>query len=186
MSALAERALREAGLAAIAEGRRAGDLERVRGRAADLRSADLLPLGALADQIRADEVGDVVRVYTGAAPDGPDVVRVDPADGATGLDLLRAVAIARITGPRAARVRVDWTRAGLELAQVALGFGADELVGFLASKRGLPLAEDARLGVGKESNLRPAALVKRDELAGYIVRAGRRPVFVPATKEGSA
>ena len=86
--------------------------------------------------------------------------------------------MARVLGPRGARVRVDWARCGLELAQVALGFGADELVGRVASKRGLPLAEGELLGVGKRSALLPAEVVKRNELAGFVVRAGRKAVIV--------
>jgi 2-iminoacetate synthase ThiH len=96
----------------------------------------------------------------------------------TGLELLREVAIARITGPRGARVRVDWTRSGLELAQVALGFGANELAGFIANKRGLPMAEGEKLGVvGKKSRLEAAEIVKRKELEGFVRRAGRTPRF---------
>jgi hypothetical protein len=76
-------------------------------------------------------------------------------------------------------VRVDWTRCGLELAQVTLGFGANELVGHVANKRGLPLAEGELMGVGKKSTLLPAQLVKRNELAGFVARAGRTPRFLP-------
>jgi hypothetical protein len=75
-------------------------------------------------------------------------------------------------------VRVDWTRAGLELAQVALGFGADELAGFIATKRGLPIADGEMSGVGKKSKRELAQIVKRRELAGCIERGGRLPVFV--------
>jgi 2-iminoacetate synthase ThiH len=144
-----------------------------------LNRADLLALGALADRVRLTEVGDEVRIYTHAAPDDAGAV-VLPGPGAelTGLELLREVAIARITGPRGARVRVDWTRSGLELAQVALGFGANELAGFIASKRGLPMAEGEKLGVvGKKSRLEAAEVVKRKELEGFVRRAGRTPRF---------
>jgi hypothetical protein len=177
VSALVDRALEAAGLSDVLAARRAG-------AAADslvdrLRRADLLALGALADRVRADEVGDEVRIYLGE-PDDDERVVVLPRAGsdATGLELLREVAIARVTGPRSARVRVDWTRCGLELAQVTLGFGADELVGHVANKRGLPLAEGELLGVGKKSALLPAQVVKRNELAGFVARAGRTPRFV--------
>lgn len=181
MSALVDRALEGAGLSAIVAARTAGDLARVRAEIDRLGAAtvDLLALGALADRIRADEVGDIVRVYTHAAADDrddADVVTVD-ADGGEGLAFLRALAIARITGPRASRIRVDWTSVGLELAQVALGFGASELRGTIASKRGLPIAATDMAGVGKESAKEPAALVKKRELAAFIERSGRRPVF---------
>ena len=173
---IVDRALALAGLDAVASARRAGDLASVRAELARLETADLLALGALADRVRSDEVGDVVRVYANATPEGAaDVVHVEHAEG---LALLRQVAIARITGPRAARVRVDWTAIGLELAQVALGFGASELVGTIASKRGLPLAADAMSGVAKRSQMQPAQLVKKREIAGFIERSGRTPVFV--------
>jgi hypothetical protein len=75
-------------------------------------------------------------------------------------------------------VRVDWTRCGLELAQVALGFGASELAGRIANKRGLPMAEGEKLGVvGKKSRLEAADTVKRRELEGFVRRAGRTPRF---------
>jgi 2-iminoacetate synthase ThiH len=125
-------------------------------------------------------VGDDVRIHTHAAPDGPPgaVVLPEAERTLTGLELLREVAIARVTGPRAARVRVDWTRAGLELAQVALGFGANELEGRIANKRGLPMAEGEKLGVlGKQSRLEDAEVVKRKELEGFVRRAGRTPLF---------
>lgn len=179
MSVLVDEALERAGLAHIGEARRAGDLARVRAAADDLAKADLLALGALADRVRSEEVGDVVRVYANAAGDlGADVVMV--AAQADGLSLLRAVAIARITGPRAARVRVDWTACGMELAQVAIGFGANELVGRIANKRGLELADDAMATSAKKSKALPAQLVKKRELAGIIRRSGRVPELIDA------
>jgi hypothetical protein len=181
VSALIERAIRDSSLGDVAPTRRAGTLtpEHVE----RLRSADLLALGALADGVRAEEVGDLVRIYTTEAPDGEPDLRVLPGPGEelTGLDLLRAVALARATGPRGARVRVDWSRCGLELAQIALAFGANELVGRIASKRGLPLAEGEKLGVGKRSRLEDADVVKRKELEGFVRRAGRTPSFVEET-----
>jgi hypothetical protein len=67
---------------------------------------------------------------------------------------------------------------GLELAQVALGFGANELEGRIANKRGLPMAEGEKLGVlGKASRLEDADVVKRKELEGFVRRAGRTPRF---------
>jgi hypothetical protein len=178
VSVLVDRALDAAGLTPVLLARRAGRVGDV--PVARLRDADLLALGALADRIRAEEVGDEVRIYLREPPDDDDRVVIVPGDAsdATGLELLRDVAIARVVGPRAGRVRVDWARCGLELAQVALGFGADELIGRVASKRGLPLAEGELLGVGKRSALLPAEVVKRNELAGFVVRAGRKPVLV--------
>jgi hypothetical protein len=177
MSALTDAAIDRAGLRGVLEARRAG---RIDPAAADhLRSADLLALGALADCVRAEEVGDEVAIYTRPAAVDAQVVVV-PCEGRelTGLELLREVAVARVSGPRGVRVRVDWTRCGLELAQIALGFGANELAGQIANKRGLPMAEDEKLGVvGKKSRLEPAETVKRRELEGFVRRSGRTPRF---------
>jgi 2-iminoacetate synthase ThiH len=177
VSALVDRAIEAAGLSAVLAARQSGRVDA--GDAERLHGADLLALGALADRVRANEVGDDVRIYTHAAAESGDAVVLPSPDGdLTGLELLREVAIARITGPRGARVRVDWTRSGLELAQVALGFGANELAGFIANKRGLPMAEGEKLGVvGKKSRLEAAEIVKRKELEGFVRRAGRTPRF---------
>ncbi len=180
MSALVDRALDEAGITAVLEARLSGALE---GALLErLRVADLLALGALADRVRSAEVGDEVRIYLDhheARRGGPPLVLLpDGERELTGLELLREVAIARISGPRGASVRVDFARCGLELAQVAVGFGANELVGRMATKRGLPLAEGEKLGVGKRSRWEDAETVKRNELAGFVRRAGRKPVFV--------
>lgn len=183
MSKLVERAIDAAGLGPVLAARRDGGS--IEGHVDRLRGADLLALGALADRVRAEDVGGDVRIYTEAPPrgdaGGPAVV-VLPREGQelTGLDLLREVAIARITASRGVHVRIDWTRCGLELAQVALGFGADELLGFIATKRGLPIADDELVGVGKKSKRELAQVVKRKELASYVVRGGRVPVFIRA------
>jgi 2-iminoacetate synthase ThiH len=199
MSVLVDRALAAQGLTPILEARKARDLDRVRALAPQLETADLLAVGALADRIRADEVGDEVRVFANTEADtGDDVVRVSFAKKATaGHAVLRRVAVARITGPFAARVRVDWSEAGLELAQVALGFGASELAGPLANRRGLPIAPDAAKKVKGEGMVAVQAL-KKKELASLLVMAGRRAVFAgiaadvspdspasPATKQES-
>jgi 2-iminoacetate synthase ThiH len=178
VSALVDRAIRAASLDDVLAARRAGTVSAE--HVERLRCADLLVLGALADRIREEEVGDEVRIFTeNAAAQDPDVVVLPhAADEMTGLELLREVALARTAGPRGARVRVDWTRCGLELAQIALGFGASELEGRIASKRGLPLAEGERLGVGKKSRMELAETVKRKELEGFVRRAGRTPSFV--------
>ena len=177
MSALVDQAIDAAGLAGVVAARHAGRVGE--SDVACLQGADLLALGALADRVRSDEVGDEVRIYTARhADDGDAVVLPREAATLTGLELLREVAIARISGPRGVRVRVDWTRCGLELAQVALGFGANELAGRIANKRGLPMAEGEKLGVvGKKSRLEAADTVKRKELEGFVRRAGRTPWF---------
>jgi hypothetical protein len=175
VSVLVDRAIDGAGLSSLLATRRAGMIGE--GDRARLRQADLLALGALADRVRREEVGDEVRIY--APPPDHDGAIVLPRDDRelTGLELLREIAIARVTAPRGACVRVDWTRCGLEIAQVALGFGANELAGHIASKRGLPIAEGELAGVGKKSRLQLAHVVKKMELAGFVRRAGRTPVF---------
>jgi hypothetical protein len=180
MTSLVDRAIEAAGFGGIAAARRAGtSIEAYLPR---LRAADLLVLGALADRIRAAEVGPEVRIYAGEAPAGEARVVVLPPEDATlaGLDLLREVAVARVAGPLGAHVRVDWSRCGLELAQVALGFGADELVGLIATKRGLPIADGTLTGVGKKSRHELLDVVKRRELAQCVERGGRVPVFIRA------
>ena len=191
MSQLVERAIDAAGLGSVLAARREG--ASMDAHVARLRAADLLALGALADQVRVEEVGAHVGIHTSApgvdssAPSTGDTsaradVVVLPRDGQelTGLELLREVAVARVTGPRGVHVRIDWTRCGLELAQVALGFGADELVGFIATKRGLPIADGELSGGGKKSKRELAQVVKRKELAACVQRGGRVAVFVRA------
>ena len=161
MKALVASAIDEAGLGEILEARRLGNMSAVHALLPKLEAADILALGALADEIRKLEVGAEVRVFTSAPANDREVIEVK----SQGLALLRDVAIARITGPAAARIRVDATACGIQLGQVALGFGASELA--FADKRVLPMADDHR--------------IDQSELAGLIERAGRRPSFV--TKE---
>jgi len=178
VSLLVERSIREAGLYGLLEARRSGDLARVRALAPQLDAADLLVVGGLADTIRAEEVGDVVQVFAGSSPDhGPDVLAVDTGglEGARRALVLLRVATARITGPKAARVRVDWSTLGIELAQVALGFGASELSGPVLSRRGLPIAEDSTRKV-KGAGLVSSQLLKKKELFALVRNAGRVPV----------
>jgi hypothetical protein len=180
MSALAQEAIVREGLWPLLEARRAGDVETVRSMAPALDGADLLAVGALADVVREEEAGDLVRVYTNVRPapseTAIEVHREGAGDGA-GMQLLRAVAIARITGPRASEVRVDWSEIGIELAQVALGFGANELVGPIANKRGLAIADDATKKV-KGAGMVSVQAMKQRELAGLVRRSGRRVVIV--------
>lgn len=181
MSAFVDRAIEAAGLGAVLRARRARDLAFVRKERARLAGVDLLALGALADLVREEEVGDEVRLYPGscrADESGVIVVHPEEADGVEfGLGVLRRSALVRITGPRAARVRLDWAEVGLELSQVALGFGATELAGPLSNRRGLPIADDARVRQ-KGAGMVPLQMVKRRELAALVERAGRKPVFV--------
>lgn len=186
MSALTESAIARAGFAAIFELRAQGDWEALAAFAERLEKADMLVLGALADALRAREVGDDVflSVDSGApATEHAVLLRGEPGNGSGsgGLRFLRQVALARVLGAKGRRVGVDWSSVGMELAQVALGFGANELAGTLTTKRGLPIAEGALSGVGKKSERRPMVEAKRKELADAVVRAGRRPVFWDGT-----
>lgn len=175
MSALVLSALARGGLADVLAARRARDFAALAAAQPRLRGADLLLLGALADVVRQEEVGDEVRVLANVqnARDGV------PSHSERGLALLRSVAIERITGPNGVAVRVDWGACGLEIAQVALGFGANELIGPIASKRGLPIADDATKKL-KGQGMVAVQLLKTRELAGLLRRAGREPVFVGA------
>jgi len=166
MTPLTERALVREGLLDVLEARRSGaplaSFER------RLRDADLLALGALADLIRREEVGSVVRVHLGDAP--------HDAISGRGVDVLRDAAIARIMRPRGARVCVDFGASGLEIAQVALGFGADELAGPIANRRGLPIADDAQKKVKGKGMVALRAL-QQEEILTIIRRAKREPVL---------
>jgi hypothetical protein len=178
VTALVDRAIHESGLAELLAARLAGDLARVRTLAAKLETADLLVVGALADRIRAEEVGNDVLVFAGCLPDpGLDVVAVDGEglEGSRRADVLLRVAKARITGPKAARVRVDWGAIGIELAQVALGFGANELTGPVLSRRGLPIAADSTKKI-KGAGLVSSQLLKKKELFALVRNAGRVPL----------
>jgi hypothetical protein len=149
------------GLLRVAEARLRGEVV----TEAELDGVDLMALGALADAVRAREVGTHVRVRP--QPRG--------SSASTGLALLREIAIARIVSKAStpgATVSVDWSRAGLELAVVALGFGANELVGVLANKRGLPIADDATKKMKGEGMVSVQELQKR-EIARVLTGARR-------------
>ena len=166
MTPLVERALLREGLLDVLEARRTGaDLRAFEKR---LKDVDLLALGALADMVRRDEVGPVVHIHLGKMP--------EDAISARGLDVLRAAAIARVLGPRGARVCVDFGASGLEIAQVALGFGANELAGPIANRRGLPIAEDAQKKVKGKGMVALRAL-QQEEILTLVRRAKREPVM---------
>jgi 2-iminoacetate synthase ThiH len=167
MGRLLSRAIEHAGLSDVAEralsgaGLGEGDLAR-------LRASDVLLVAALADAVRARFHGEEVRVYgLEAARREPDLQRVSldagRSDGPTGQELLFEIAIARLEAPASKSIAVSLEQLGLELAQTALTFGADALIGDLTTKRTLPLAD----GPGE----------RRKELAGLLERAGRRIRF---------
>lgn len=152
-------------LAARAEG---APLDDAAAREAIAR-ADTLALGAAADRARRAELGDEVRIFPSTAPAtlaGAAVVASEPR--LEGTALLRDVARRRLLGPVGQRIVVDFAAVGLEIAQIALSFGASDLAGPIATKKGLPLLDD-----GSQKQLR-----KKNEIARSVERAGFRPVFV--------
>jgi hypothetical protein len=153
---LAERALRGDGLALA-------DVAR-------LERADLLLVAGLADAVRRLHRGDEVRMLgSAAARREAELLRLQldasRADGPTGEELLREVAVARLATPCSRAIAVSLPQLGLELAQTALAFGADALYGVdLETKRTLPLLN------GKAA--------RQKEIEGLLERAGRRVRWV--------
>lgn len=191
MSRFVEEAIAKAGLWPVLAARRSGDLETVRTTVASWGAADLLVLGAVADAVRTEDVGAVVRIYPGGHPTG-DVTWVDASAHSSELEFLRAVAVARIAG-KDSRVGVDWSKCGMELAQVALGFGASELRGPITRKSGLPIYADEKTKV-KGQGMVELSSIKRQEIAALVTHAGRLPMFIdeeaahgeaPRTRESS-
>ncbi|MBX3205850.1 MAG: hypothetical protein KF764_12325 [Labilithrix sp.] len=175
MTRFVEKAIARAGLADVVPARARGDLGAVHALVASLGEIDLLALGAVADVVRVSEGGDVVRVHPTASS---DVAWIRGA--ASELELLRAVAVARITGPVGGRVGVDWGEQGLELAQVALGFGATDLTGPITRKSGDLIADDELKKV-KGQGMVAASALKRREIAALVRNAGRTCEFTDET-----
>ena len=180
MSRFVEESIAKAGLLPVLAAHRAGDLDAVRASIASWSAADLLILGAVADVVRTEDVGQTVHVHERSGPAGspsPEVIWVEPVKGASELDVLRAVAIARIGAGKGARIGVDWSQCGMELAQVALGFGASDLRGPITRKSGLPIYEDEKLKV-KGQGMVELRSIKKREIAALVTHAGRLPIFV--------
>jgi hypothetical protein len=174
MTRFIEQAIQRAGLSGVIPARKRGDLDAVQrllAAAGERGGIDLLVLGALADAIRAEESGDVVRVHEAPTAD------VTWPRGCSDLDVLRAIAVARATGPVRAPIGVDWGVSGLELAQVALGFGATDLTGPITRKNGLLIHEDDLRKV-KGKGMVSATALKRREIAALVRNAGRTCEFV--------
>jgi hypothetical protein len=111
-----------------------------------LGAADLLVVGALADEVRKALVGDRVQLVS---------VGARSMVVGSGVDFLREVAIARLSG---APIAIDVQAVGLHLAQIALGFGADTWI----------------VGPGAKRSLTGMSL----DLEALIRRAGRIPEWV--------
>ncbi|HVJ92638.1 MAG TPA: hypothetical protein VM580_22715 [Labilithrix sp.] len=167
MTRFIELAIARAGLSAVIPAREKGDFDAVRTLVASLGDLDLLALGAVADAVRLAESGDVVRVHPTASSDVHWI-----REASNELDLLRAVALARVTGPKGEKIGIDWGRHGLELAQVALGFGASDLTGPITRKNGLLISEDDLKKV-KGQGMVAVSSLKRREIAALIANAGR-------------
>lgn len=187
-----EQALTRAGLGEILPARKAGDLAKVRALLPRAEEIDLLVLGALADAIRAEECGAVVRVHENLGGGAADSTERDVRwlrAATSELDLLRRIAVCRITSPAGTRIGVDWGRHGLELSQVALGFGATDLTGPIQRKAGSLISEDELKKVKGQGMVQQASL-KRREIAALVRNAGREPELVdearPTTMEASA
>lgn len=175
MSPLVTKALEKAGLADLAQARLRGEIF-PEARLADLVKADLLALGAFADAVRARAAGDDVHFRKGDERDVVWVKRDEPGADGSGLGVLRRVAILRIVSPDHVRIGVNYTDTGLELAQVSLGFGASELTGVLANKRGLPIADDATKRVKGQGQVSAQTLQKK-ELATVLGYVGKKAIF---------
>jgi len=145
-----------------------------------LGELDLLALGAVADAVRTEESGDVVRIHPSTSTDVTWI-----AGASSELELLRAVALARITGPAAARIGVDWGQQGLELAQVALGFGATDLTGPITRKSGTLISEDELKKV-KGQGMVAATALRRREIAALVQNAGRSCEFTDEAPSASS
>lgn len=168
MGRFLNRALARAGLTDLAERALSGvglDEQAL----ARLQGADVLVIAGLADAVRARHRGDEVRIMTHeAARRDAGLVRLNlgsgSGDGPTGEELLRQVALARLARPAEQAIGVSFEQVGLGLAQVALAFGADVLIGDLRAQRTLPLLD--------------GPVARRTEITGLVERTGRRVRFV--------
>jgi 2-iminoacetate synthase ThiH len=168
MGRVLSRALEAAGLADF-QARVCSGAALTSAELAQLSSVDLLLLAGLADAMRARFRGDKVRIVSSAAARDPELVVFDrgPSErGATGAELLRDLALLRLGTRPSISVGVSMETLGLELAQTALLFGADTLLGDLGSARTLPLLDG------------PSA--RRREIEGLVTRSGRRASFADA------
>jgi hypothetical protein len=180
---LVRRALATAGLLELAERLLAGALPSA-DELAQLREADVLAVAALADLLRASGQGDeVLLVDLGLVAESAlaGMAHARPvlgaSEGATGLDVLREVALVRLATPMSQPVAVSSDALGEGLAQAALTFGASVVVGTFTRRGTLPLA-------GATSAEVPAN-TKKSELAGRVARGGRRPRWLDSATQGT-
>ena len=180
MGRVLERAIENAGLTELAQralagtGLPAGDIERLRG-------SDLLLVAGLADLVRQKFRGDDVQIVTSDGLPGARGARhgntvlaefaAGEREGLTGAELLVEIALLRLRTPGERSVGVSFDNLGLELAQTALVFGADVLFVDLGGKRTLPLLDGPQ--------------ARKQELAGLVARAGRRPCFADTVPDSA-
>jgi hypothetical protein len=160
-------ALERAGLGPVLARRERGEVPDDNEVIELLASADILALGAAADVARRRECSPEVRIFMPSAPPANAIVTVlGEREAARGTELLRAIAVLRLTGPIGQSIVLDFGVLGLEIAQVGLSFGATDMAGQIGSGRGLPVVDDSK------------KVIKRREIAGFVERAGFRAVFV--------
>ena len=85
--------------------------------------------------------------------------------GPSALDELREIAVGRLMLDNIAHVKAYWIMLGIEIAQLALSFGADDVDGTVVEEH---IYHDAGAKTPQE--------VQREELVGWITDAGRIPV----------
>jgi hypothetical protein len=131
---------------------------------------------------RLDEVAALVR--GGLVIDG---VLPTPEGEPLGLDTVRFVALCRMHLP-VPHVIVDFARLGHRLAQMCLGFGADELFGPIVSERALRLGDNASnpAMTRKEAAtlIRGAGLVPFERGSGGVLSAYEFSPIAPTTIAG--
>src|SRR5262245_51239692 len=165
-SKLVLEALERAGLGPVLARRERGEVPDDDEVVELLAGVDILALGAAADLARRRECGPEVRIFVPCAPPANAIMTVlGEREAARGTELLRATAVLRLTGPIGQSIVLDFGVVGLEIAQVGLSFGATDLAGPIGSSKGLLIADDSK------------KMIKRRELAGFVERAGFRPVF---------
>jgi hypothetical protein len=168
--------LERQGLGWLIAARMAGDYATLRARQAELSAFDPIYLGAFADHLRRVEVGERVLVWANVSPPEDGLL----VTGVRGLAFLQAVAIARIFAAPGATVRVDWNEQGLEICQVALGYGADSWQGRLSNRKGLVLADDAAKKV-KGQGMVALQTLKMQEMERVLRGAGRQIHYADET-----
>jgi hypothetical protein len=131
-----------------------------------LEDLDLLVLGALADRVRQAERGDAVKIHIDKPTD--DVRTFTSVDGHAHA-LLKKIAITRLAGEKGP-IRVDAEAVGLQIAQVALTFGADEIV--------VPVHRMLEVYGERDAPKDDKSILREREICGLVTAAGRVPRIV--------